>query len=317
MFILGSTIAIPNIEIINLPMNPYGWTAIAITALSIIMSAIYVIWMHCRFKKLGYYESNHETPIEFKPLDNISLEEYICLLPKTPKTAAQAMLVELDRQGKIEITGSKFKRKLVNLSEKEAEFLDVLENQGDAARKFLFSENGISLINSADQLKNNQSTYKQLLEKGLIRDSSNKIYILNPIAFIVTIFFIAIIVFYVFGKGKIPVTNEGTDSQVIWLIISLFLVTPLCIAFFYWQRKRYATLAKYTPEGIAVLDYYSGLKSYIKHVEKSRLEYFQDKHKSEFLKLTPYLILFGMEKTWTKRLNRYERTWANAKHNHF
>ena len=91
----------------------------------------------------------------------------------------------------------------------------------------------------------------------------------------------------------------------------IFVIAPLAAAFLDWQKHRFITLAKYTPKGVTVLDYYAGLKRYIKHVEKDRLDLFQNKHESEFLELTPYLILFGMEKTWTNRLQRYQRTWAD------
>ena len=94
--------------------------------------------MYTKFKELGYYDHKQDIPIEFKPLKYLTLEEYISLLPKTPRTAPQAVLVELDRQGKIEITGSKSKRLSNKLTKCESDFLDALESQNDTAFEFIY-----------------------------------------------------------------------------------------------------------------------------------------------------------------------------------
>jgi len=97
----------------------------------------------------------------------------------------------------------------------------------------------------------------------------------------------------------------------IWTSLVMFAVTFLFPAvlgvILLLRQHKFDLVRRYTPEGVQVLEHYDGLRRYIKHVERGRLAYFQDKKESEFAELTPYAALFGMEKTWTKKLKRYNK----------
>ncbi len=289
-------------------MSSYGWTTVVVVIALCFVTLAYVIVRRTQFYRTIHYDGRHETPIQFKPLKGITFEMYIALLPQAPKTATQAILADLDRQGKIEITESTIERKVPKLAERELRFLSVVNrSRKDLFRHFFIEQGGISIKDPVTIFRDDHTLYNQLVSDGLInKDSKPKPFnMVGIIALLVFVLIAGAAMFYgSFHDGATP--DSSNPVEVLFLVFAMLVLPCICGYFMYREKKHYAELSKFTPKGLSVLAYYDGLKRYIKHVEKERLAYFQEKHKSDFLELTPYLILFGMEGPWTSRLKRYK-----------
>jgi hypothetical protein len=278
---------------------------VASLAVSILVYVFYSSKL--RFKEIGLgYKHSLEKPIESKPCDWLSLEEYVALSPKRMKTAGRAILLELDRQGKIQLAGAKFERlPEAELSEAEKAFLFAMSKYSTYVelKHFLLDGGRADFIDPVDIIRENAVIKKSLVEKGLIFELERKVEVPYPWT-IVAIAFISTIVIGMFSASSLA-------NLTLWTSLMMYAVTflaPVVLGLFLMLRQRkFDLVRRYTPKGVRVLEHYDGLKRYIKHVEKGRLAFFQDKKESEFAELTPYAALFGMEKTWTKKLRRYSK----------
>jgi len=289
-------------------MSSYGWTAVVAVIALCFVTLAYVIVRRLQCFRAIHYDKRHEIPIQFKPLKGITFEMYIALLPQAPRTATQALLADLDRRGRIEITDSMIERKAPSLTECEMRFLKVVnKSKKDLFRHFFVEQGGISIKDPVTIFRDDYALYAQLVSEGLIdKDSKPKPFsMVGIIALLILVLIAGTAVFYGFlWDGATP--DKVNTVEVLFLVFAILVLPFICGFLMYREKKYYAELSKFTPKGLSVLAYYDGLKRYIKHAEKERLAYFQDKHKSDFLELTPYLILFGMEGPWTSKLKHYK-----------
>lgn len=92
------------------------------------------------------------------------------------------------------------------------------------------------------------------------------------------------------------------------LVVIALIITWSCLA------NSYNKFKNYTEAGLEASRYLDGLKLYIKMAEKDRLELLQSVKGADaspqgvvnlYEKLLPYAALFGLEKSWTKELEKY------------
>lgn len=281
-------------------MTPYILTAIGTIAILTLIIWGYHLYLKHKARGLGYRKGK-VVVTQFKPLKELSFKQYICLLPEAPKTATMAMLAELDREGKINLDDSKIERTNGVLDFYESQFVDAIQNEQEALTSLVLRQDDVKILDPIEIIRSDSVIRRSLVDGGLMYETEKSVPLAHPLIFIFAGLFIAIALF-----RTLTWSHESFDSAGIFILfVALFIVMPI----FGWLvrrvQKNFYYLRFYTPEGVQVLDYYEGLKRYIKHVEAERLNYFQNKHESDFLELTPYLILFGMEGPWTKKLKKY------------
>jgi len=316
----------------------------------------------------------HFEPVEFKPMDNLTLEEYIILCPKTPTRATQAILVELNRQGKISIEAQEnptpHKQELLVVTKKPDKLTDPEcgllaaikefqpKSRNEELKKFLWStllEVGISLLltvilRTEVDLVSGSSVRERTLSKEQIkavkstatpwttRLRANAIFETNPMRYFLPT---KEIVESLQKKGFISKEEESKKAKFIsdWIIVLpiVLIFVPMLIvekvtsinfgftkstsvaqgaiigflafllpfAFGVVLKYRLDAITqyrKYTEKGICALHYYLGLERYLKHVEEKSINE-SNLNKAKISEITPYAILFGLEKKWNKKLH--------------
>lgn len=326
-------------------------------------SAFSVFWINRRIPTSRYNYKKYRdkfTSVEFKPMKGISLEEYIYIKNDSSLTTVPAVLTELDRQGKIELTSTRDKRFLGKkviisvknpdtLSDSECNFLYALKKyqpttRGSEISRFLhkfitedidshitelwfspeeinhvrdkknpwstiFRTNATFETNPIRYLFSNGKIRESLESKGMFlkmdkKEAHREMFAFECVTWLpLFLTLVPATVSLLLGpKGFLFTYNGEIPEKTFAILGAIIMIIPIITGVVLSLRLNIIRKYQfYSPEALDVLHYYDGLKRYMEKVEINQINFHQDKTNSEFLELTPYAILFGLEKTWSKR----------------
>ena len=153
-------------------------------------------------------------------------------------------------------------------------------------------------------------------EKALKKARSNL-----PITVISIAFFVVIFAVVLFGDAVASIADTVVSqfyyshvigAEILPILMGVVIVgTIIASSILSYQVSKFA---KYTDEGIKLVNYLDGLELYIKMAEKDRLEFLQSVKGADtsnagivklYEKLLPWASLFGLEKSWAEELSKY------------
>jgi len=264
---------------------------------------------------------NKITPVQYIPPNGITVAEAGEIWLKSPRSSQVATLMELAVAHKIELEKGE-KKTFGGYNWKiHIKTLDGNTAHQNTVLKIL---NGGSLpgVGEVIEVKRRSAT-SELIKLGNnfpkeIQDRLKKAKLLeenkksNSSAVIAIIIFLAMF----FGTPLIAVLFETLGEMDESGVAIVALVVYAFAAFIIFPIA-FSNIAKYkerTIEGINTSKYLDGLKKYMSLAEKDRIAFLQSVEGADtthngiarlYERLLPYAVLFGMEDSWFKELNKY------------
>lgn len=270
----------------------------------------------------NFYKSIFEKP-EYEAPKDLTIQESAALSIKPLSSENVATLVNFAVNGKIELIkgkkkifgGNEWRVKIISLekiSDTEKNILDLL-NRGKPVR-----ENDIIVIKK--QKYNSSASSLAYSIKGKVKNSlKDKKFFSSTNPNRKAIASIAFSILLTVMTPTILIEITGTSSAKLLVgeeLLSICFGLPLTftilnIILYVSILSKYS---KYTKSGLKKVKELEGLETFIRMTEKDRLAFFQSVETADvshqgivnlYEKLLPYAILFGVEKTWLKELNKY------------
>ena len=267
------------------------------------------------------------TSPEFTPKHGFTVGEMAHNYLKTLKNPRVASLLELAISHKIELQkgekktfgGYKWKifvKNLDNISEEQRIVLEIL-NGGSSVS--VGEEIEVKSYTSTARLRKLDGSYTTSLERNLeqkglfVKEKERKKSALGSIFVVFIIYFIGIFLFI----GAIIDSVENSSSILIGIDFAFPTLFIGFFAYIFIAILINSSVDKYnkrTIEGIKASRYLDGLKRYMTLAEKDRINFLQSIKGADtshegivklYEKLLPYAVLFGIEESWMKELNKY------------
>jgi len=310
----------------TIPDPPKNYTNIILLTIQVIICIIASqIITKIQNKLIDQQNANEALVVpQYTPLRGVSVAELTATGKIWADSSRVATLIDLAVNHKVELIKNpdeawhkSWSVRIKNLSNVSPEAIIVLKvlNGGNPIRvgdTILVKTQKASL--ALDKLNRSFDTTvtESLRQKNLFTPKGFKRKILTPInllsslytfSFLITIFFIPMI------------TPKGYDFIGGMQLFSLFVVFgAIFLVIISAKKYSFNFLAGRTVEGIEASKYLEGLKTYIKMAEQERLHFMQSVDGADvspsgvvrlYERLLPYAIIFRMERTWFKELQKY------------
>jgi len=311
--------------------SPEDFTIVGITllilGLSIALIVIMLVFSSRYRTKYKVWKGTFVAP-EYQPIKNLTVAE-ACMLSTSAKAqfSLPATLVELAVLGKIKLEEeqskilkkAKWQVRVVSLDGLSATQIRALEviNYGASV-----SAGGIielkQRVMDSDGLTNAQGLYKKNAEESL---KEKELWQKTTSA---TLAQVAPIVYAIGSLFLFATAVEAVDNAVGAKIffpelayVNLIMIAAVAIWGF-MIASRIQKVAQRTEQGIKTERRIEGLKTYIKLAEADRIKFHQSAKSAQridtsdfkkmiklYEKLLPYAIIFGLEKSWSRELEKY------------
>ena len=324
-----------------IPEPPKDYTLVIILSL-LIAVFLFVVYLCIKAKndlseKKSAYDGTFVAP-QYTPLQGVTVGQLAKISIEKTRAERVATLIDLAVNHKIElIRGEKkkdWKIHVINLNGASDEGLVVLKvlNGGSApqagetfdVKRQKYSSSASKENSSFDTkiagITKGQGYFESKTPKNALKSLSTFLIAWFFICFFVMMFLPALF------ESRVGYVTVGADTLPIFIFILtvLIFVTPMIVS---------SHLSKYnerTIKGLKAARYAEGLKLYIDMAEEDRLKFLQSVEGADtsnqgivklYEKLLPYAIIFGLEDSWMKQLNKYYEfedvdnpTWYTGTH---
>ncbi len=297
------------------------YAVIAIVIIITIILLIALIKANKKVKDKKAIAKNKIVPVQYIPPNGITVAEAGEIWLKSPRSSQVATLMELAVSHKIELEkgekktfgGYKWKIHIKTLdgnTEHQNTVLKILNGGSLPGVGEVIEVKRRSSTSELIRLGNNFPKEIQSQLKGAKLLEENKKSNFSAV--------IAIIIFLImfFGMPLIAILIE-TLSELDPSGIAIIVLIAYIFATFIIFPVAFSNIAKYkerTIEGIKTSKYLDGLKKYMTLAEKDRIAFLQSVEGADtshngivrlYERLLPYAVLFGIEDSWFKELNKY------------